>query len=90
MSRRSEDTAGAAGRSVGLRPATPALPGAARGLLSRDPPLPSSRSPCACASRGAGATGGSGEGFWGSGDPAAPGKRRLGAGGSTCGSVGMG
>lgn len=34
MSRRPEDTAGAAGRSVGRCPAPPALSGAARGLLS--------------------------------------------------------
>lgn len=42
MSRRPEDTAGAAGRSVGLRPAPPALAGQRGGCFPRDPPLPAS------------------------------------------------
>lgn len=44
MPRRSEDPPGAAGRSVGLRPAPPALPGdTAGGWFPQDLPLPPSR-----------------------------------------------
>lgn len=53
MPRRPEDTAGAAGRSVGLRPAPPARPGAARGLLSPGSACPSVRWPLGlCQPRG--------------------------------------
>lgn len=80
------------GRQVGgaAVPGSPCPARGTRGLLSPGPASSSGRWPWACASRGLERREAAARVPAGSAGPAAPGKRRLGAGGSPCGSVGMG